>query len=171
MTKLFALVAVMALMLGALSLTGAGASEPDETVRIRGENEVKINQRIQSTLSFHDEKARVEQGETLTWVREETTGEPHTITLADADDLPGTFDEVFECGGPGTACEPAGGHFTDPPTPVINAGAEGLDAVGDSLLMGPGEDMVAATVSAPAGTTLAYLCAIHPWMQGTIEVR
>jgi hypothetical protein len=30
---------------------------------------------------------------------------------------------------------------------------------------------IAAAVTAPPGTTLLYLCAIHPWMQGEITVK
>jgi plastocyanin len=41
---------------------------------------------------------------------------------------------------------------------------------GDSLFQAPGKN-VSAVVSAPAGTTLYYLCAIHPWMQGKIVVK
>jgi hypothetical protein len=26
-------------------------------------------------------------------------------------------------------------------------------------------------VTAPKGTTLRFMCLIHPWMQGTLEVR
>jgi len=26
-------------------------------------------------------------------------------------------------------------------------------------------------ISAPAGTTLYYMCAVHPWMQGKIVVK
>jgi hypothetical protein len=30
---------------------------------------------------------------------------------------------------------------------------------------------ISAPVTAGAGTTLDYLCAIHPWMIGSIDVR
>jgi hypothetical protein len=53
---------------------------------------------------------------------------------------------------------------------VVNAGAPGLDAPGDSLLFFD-DQSVTATVSAPSGARLFYLCAIHPWMQGQITVR
>jgi hypothetical protein len=31
-------------------------------------------------------------------------------------------------------------------------------------------DTVSALVAAPAGTTLNYICVIHPWMQATVHV-
>jgi len=42
--------------------------------------------------------------------------------------------------------------------------------VGDSLLMLPGHS-ISSVITAPPGTTLYYLCAIHPWMDGSITVR
>jgi hypothetical protein len=51
----------------------------------------------------------------------------------------------------------------------VNVGGPGLDQSGDSLLFFAGES-ISAEISAAAGTTLYYLCAIHPWMQGSITV-
>lgn len=87
MNRRLTVLAVMTMMLGLLAVPGASAFQSGETVRIRGENDVNINRRIESTLRFHD-KAKVASGDTVTWVREENTGEPHTITLAEADALP-----------------------------------------------------------------------------------
>ena len=44
--------------------------------------------------------------------------------------------------------------------------------LGDSIALAPKGPHKTATVvvSAPAGTTLYYVCAIHPWMQGEIKV-
>jgi plastocyanin len=33
------------------------------------------------------------------------------------------------------------------------------------------DQSITATVTAPPGATLQYLCAIHPWMQGEIAVQ
>jgi hypothetical protein len=51
----------------------------------------------------------------------------------------------------------------------VNAGGTELDQPGDSLLLFPGES-ISAEVSAAAGTTVSYVCAIHPLMQGSITV-
>jgi hypothetical protein len=102
---------------------------------------------------------------------DQVADEPHTVTVVDEADLPTEVDEVFGCQAPGEPCGDAlAGHFGGgPPVPVIEAGGSGLDAPGDSLLLFPGGS-VSATVSAPAGSTLFYLCALHPWMQGSITV-
>ena len=54
--------------------------------------------------------------------------------------------------------------------PLLNAGPAGLDEVGDSVLLFPGETRQ-VPVSAPAGTNLFFLCIFHPWMQGRLNVR
>jgi plastocyanin len=55
---------------------------------------------------------------------------------------------------------------------VLNKGPEGFDEGGDSLALAPKGPHKSGSVviSAPAGTTLYYMCAIHPWMQGKIVV-
>jgi len=166
----------------AASLTVAGASARDEqkTVAAVGGADFTVNQSF--TIGFHwdPEKIRVRSGDTVTWENrvDPRLAEPHTITIAEEDTLPNTLDEVVACGGPGTACAPAGGHFGSNDSvvnPVLNAGPAGLDEVGDSLFLPPPEGgnvpTVSAIISAPAGTELHYLCAIHPWTQGEIDVR
>ena len=54
--------------------------------------------------------------------------------------------------------------------PVVNVGAAGFDQPGDSMFIPP-HGRVSFDVTAPAGTTLHFMCAIHPWMQGRIKVR
>jgi imidazolonepropionase-like amidohydrolase len=48
----------------------------------------------------------------------------------------------------------------------------GFDVEGDSVVLAPKgpHKTEKVVVSAPPGTTLYYLCAIHPWMQGKIVV-
>jgi len=45
---------------------------------------------------------------------------------------------------------------------------------GDSLFIAPNGTpgaTVNATINSSSGTTLYYLCAIHPWMQGSTRVN
>jgi hypothetical protein len=93
------------------------------------------------------------------------------VTIVAQSDLPTTADEVFACQVCGDAFA---AHFpAPPPAPpvlVVDVGAAGLDAAGDSLLLFD-DQSVSATVSAASGSTLFYLCAVHPWMQGQINVQ
>lgn len=170
MRKLIIVTIVMAL--AALVAGSVANADSGMTVRVMGEEDVEPNVRIFSNFRFSPGPITVKSGDTVTWVDVGDTPAPHTMTIVDSADLPDTFEEVFACTAPGAPCGNAlAGHFPGgPPVLVLNAGAAGLDAPGDSLLFFPGGSAT-ANVSAPAGSTLSYLCAIHPWMQGTIDVK
>jgi plastocyanin len=168
MRRLMFLVAAMSAFAIA---TSAVFAADDRGVRTIGDERVVPNAMVQATLRFTPGMIKVASGEQLTWTHDDNTPEPHTVTVVEAFPEP-TLDAIFACGAPGGPCEIAltahfaGGVFH----PVVEAGAPGLDAPGDSLFLAD-DTSVTATVSAPSGTTLLYLCAIHPWMQGTIAVQ
>jgi plastocyanin len=146
---------------------GSVASAAPGVIKTGGGEIFVANALIQSTLKFIPGPVRVASGGTLTWVDADQTEEPHTISIVDKSDLPTDTEEVFEC----PVCQEifeghfAGGGFN----PVVDVGEPGLDSRLDSLFLDPG-GQVSAEVSAPSGTTMYYLCAIHPWMQGSISV-
>jgi hypothetical protein len=113
------------------------------------------------------------------WVdNDKDADDPHTVTIADQADLPQTIEQGDACFEPGGLCietleaHDPGLDELPPFNFVVNTGGPGLDARGDSLLFGgPFAQSVEAQVTAPAGSTLYYLCVIHPWMQGRINVR
>jgi plastocyanin len=174
MRRLATLVAVLLLAVVSTASLSAQASQSDDdedeatTVKLRGTETLKPNVRFFSNFRFKPGSIQVKSGDSVTWKNK--TEFPHTITVvADAPDDP--F-ELFFCREPGGPCRVAtDGHFTTPPTFVLNVGAAGLDQPGDSLLiLDPGAS-VSAVVSAPSGTPLEYICAFHPWMQGSISVQ
>ncbi len=148
-------------------------------VETRGGTDFIQNKIIFSTLNFYPGEITVNQGDEITFKFADQDTEPHTATFVSQEDLPDSVEEVFGC----APCEVAlvnhfGGQFPEDegegppqvPNPLLDEGAEGLDSPGDSLWFFPGES-VSAQVSAPPGTTLYYVCAIHPWMQGSIIVQ
>jgi len=136
-------------------------------VLVLGNETFEPNVLIQATLRFAPERSYPHTGERVRWVDEDASEDPHTITIVRRSQLPREIGEVFACAACNEALE---AHFsTDPPTFRVNVGAAGLDQPGDSLLLLPGES-IGAQVSAPAGTNLSFLCAIHPWMQGRLVV-
>jgi plastocyanin len=156
-----------------LTLAGSATAGPDRTVFMTGDEKFVPNAMIMATLRFTPGPITVASGDSVTW--SDRTGAPHTVTILDAADIPTNIGEVFGCQAPPSGpCVPAlAGHFTEPPTFVLGGGPDGtagLDGVGDSLLVPPNES-VSATVTATAGTTLNYICVIHPWMIGSINVR
>jgi len=165
------LVVILLVSMGVL-VASAGESK---TVKTRGSNTVHPNAMISSNLRFSPGPVTVASGGTIIWQHADDTEEPHTATIVEQSDLGDTFLEVFGCLEPGGVCEQAlTAHFTF--GPVLDAFGPGNPAapefneVGDSILFFHGES-VAVTITAPPGTNLYYLCAIHPWMQGIIQVK
>jgi plastocyanin len=131
----------------------------------------RINRNIRLTFRYAPGRIEVNRGQRVTFLDAGKIQEPHTITVAERSKLPDNIDEVFGCRGRDSACGPARGHFaTQPPTRRLNEGRAGLNKVGDSLLI-PTQGSIRARVTATAGSTLHYLCVIHPWMQGHIKVN
>ena len=158
------------------TMPAAPVGAADRTVRILGDDKFVANTMVASTFKFEPGPLRVAQGDTVTWSN--TTDEPHTVSIVRQDQLPQTAEQAFDC----AICGDIFAAHGDPnaPAPVVNNGQPGLDTAfvpgtsGDSLFIGPKGtpgSPVTATISAPSGTTLYYLCAIHPWMQGSIRVN
>ena len=167
MKRLLGLASLIVLVGAAMA--GSTSAATGRTVLAAGSEQFVPNAKIMATLRFTPGPLSVKQGETVTW-ENTTPGEPHTISVVAAGDVPSSIDDVFNCAICNTFLA---AHFPDPngpPVPVVNAGGPGLDAPGDSLLLFP-DASISDTISAPAGSTLHYICSIHPWMQGTIKVN
>jgi hypothetical protein len=107
---------------------------------------------------------------------------PHTLSLVEASTLPKTPNARKHCFTPSHICMAIarwhGVKGNGPPT--INpaeAGLEGWDTEGslsekgDSWFTGSKKGAsFEQVVSAEAGKTLHFICAIHPWMQGSVKV-
>jgi plastocyanin len=110
----------------------------------------------------------VTSGDDITFEHDDRSTAPHTATIVE--EFPGsTLEEIFGCGAPDQPCGQAlAAHEVS--GLVVDPGNDGFNEPGDSLLFFD-DGSISAPVTAPAGTTLKYLCAIHPWMQGEIKVR
>jgi plastocyanin len=159
----------------AVAVGGAtGNAAQDRTVRTQGDNQFVPNVKIASTLKFTPGHITIGSGEALTLEHSDSTEEPHTLSIVDADEVPANIDEVFGCGEPGTVCDDIFSIFGAEPTESLFQNApgtgDGIDGRLDSLFVLPGES-VSADVTAEPGSTLYYICAIHAWMQGRIDVK
>ena len=161
-------VVVFLLVLSSVLVAGIASATPDRTVRAMGDEQFVPNVKVMATLRWSPGPLTVKSGDTVTWISDTPT-EPHTISVVAEADVPDAIDDVFNC----VVCGPilaAHGFFGGPIVPVLNAGAPGVDTPGDSLLLAPG-GQVSAVISAPSGSRLNYICAIHPWMIGEIRVN
>ena len=108
---------------------------------------------------------------------------PHTFSLVTKGSIPKTGKAIKTCFTPKHICMSiAHWHGTNGKGPItknpVEAGLTGWDTLGsitktgDSWFTGEKKSgtFIEQTVSAAAGTTLYFMCAIHPFMHGSIEV-
>jgi plastocyanin len=159
------------------ALGAAGGSPSKAKIAIRGGESFKPNAFVIDTQRYVPGTTPIRSGGTVTMTN--ATREPHTLSIVKRGDLPRTVGQVNDCSVCATITQahgvdpnapPAGGP---PPIPVVDGGAAGFDRPGDSIFVGPkgSGSTVRFKVTAKAGTTLHYLCIIHPWMQGSLKVE
>ena len=174
-SRLVRLAAVAALAAVTMSVGTSASGAPNKTIRTMGTEDVHINSKISSNLRFSPGITTIRSGDSITLVHADATDEPHTLTIVNQSELPTGVDDVFSCGEPGTLCDEifntVGPQIVDENTAqFINVGGgPGLDARLDTIFL-PAGTSITVPVSAPPGTTLSFLCAIHAWMQGSIRV-
>ena len=142
-------------------------------VKTPGTSAFVINQYAKDSVHFAPATITVPSGGSITFMKSDKDPEPHTVTISTKADLVKSFAQRCK------PCEIASHHLKDPNdeskgvrTYVLNKGKPGFDVEGDSLALAPKGPHKQATVvvSAPPGTTLYFMCTIHPWMQGKIVV-
>jgi plastocyanin len=150
----------------------AGGQSAPPVVKTPGGVSIAINQYVKDAVHFSPGHLTVASGSKVTFKHTTKEDEPHTVTVASAEDLPKTAADLDRC----KPCEVARGHLKNPKKEnsaiahvILNKGPLGLDEPGDSVALKP-KKSVTVVISAPAGTTLRFVCAIHPWMQGSITV-
>jgi len=175
---------VLVVAIAAVSAAFAFGSTSGKGVTVVAkDNGVKMepNKYIQDNMGFDPGTVTIKSGDTLTFkFSDKKSMEPHTITIVKQSDLPTNGQQVENC----KACQRlASGHLKSPKAPpdqhnpivhwTLNQGKPGFDTVGDSIaIQEPGmHKSNAVKVTAAAGTTLYFLCAVHPWMQGKIVVK
>lgn len=173
---------MLALVLGAalalVAVVPAVAQAPrNYTLDMIGKVTFKKNRFIKDSVRYEVDSFSIRSGGNLTIA--DKTRQPHTLSLVKRSDLPGNLREMERCFGPGPcdeigvdhgAIDPETGEERDPTVPLVNKGAEGFNQPGDSVVIPP-RRKARVEVTAARGKSLYYLCAIHPWMQGRINVR
>jgi len=177
--KKLVMITVMAIAMVATVSTGMVSADGGKKVDIKGLETFESNSLFLSNLRFAPENIRVDKGDTVTWEDKAKTTVPHTISIFDPKVVPVDFATAYICnwdkrilGADGPCLQFMDAHGGVPPiTPVVDVELKGLDAPGDSIFLLPPDTSVSAQVTARPGTTLHYICIIHPWMQGTITVK
>lgn len=170
-------------LLGVAGVTTATAAGPARTtIKSTTSFKFKPNRYIQDGLRWAKDSYTVSSGGTLHVVNGDGSEGPHTFTVLAKRDVPKTIRTLFNC----RACNQlTRAHGADPNSdapprfPFLENGVgqdspPSIDRPGDSALVGErgrkGE-FIDLKVSARAGSTLYFICLIHPWMQSKVEVQ
>jgi plastocyanin len=169
--------ALLALAGSALGAGGGGKGPVKAKVVIKGGESFKVNAYVKDSVHFVGGTVTVRSGGTVTVTN--TTEDAHTLSIVKQSQLARSLKQIENCGVCGEIAKSHGvnpegpPHQGPPPIPLVNVGPAGFNQPGDSVVIGPKGHggPVTFKVTAPPGTTLNFMCAIHPWMQGRILVK
>jgi hypothetical protein len=96
---------------------------------------------------------------------------PHTFSIVKAKQLPKTGAQVNNCKVCAQVAESLGAdpNSSDPPQRTFVDGGDGFNKPGDTVYFEKAPDPL--KVTAKKGSTLYYMCVVHPWMQGKVNVK
>jgi plastocyanin len=175
----FARLAVPGLaVLIATAIVVPALAQPSASARVKlntiGGVKFKANRYIQDNAHFSKNSISAGRGDTV--VLTDKTKQPHSFSVVRKGQVPGNLRQMDACyeGGPcgklaveHGAVNPDTGEDQEPTTPLVNAGPAGFNQPGDSVLIPPDGK---TTVRVTGSSDMFYICVIHPWMQGKINV-
>jgi hypothetical protein len=161
--------------------TATAAPRTRTTIKSVTSFRFKPNRYIQDGLRWNRDVYAVRSGGRIHVVNGDGSEGPHTFTVLRKKDVPKTVRTLFNCRACNalTRAHGANPESEDPPRfPFLENGVgqdtpPDVDRPGDSGLIGTGRkgDSVDFNVTARAGTTLYFICLIHPWMQAKLQVQ
>jgi len=172
----------VALGVSGVAVAAKGGSAPAKaTIKVSQKLKMKPNRYIQDGLRWNKDVYHVRSGGTLHIVNTVAVEGPHTFSVVKKSQLPRTAAATFNCR---ICAKIAQEHGADPNDPnsqpqfqYVENGTgtntpPNVDRPGDSGVTGPGKrgESIDLKVTAKKGTTLYFLCAIHPWMQAKVIV-
>jgi hypothetical protein len=168
---------------GAAALAAGSKAPAKTTVKEAAGMKVKINRYVQDGMRWNKDVYHVRSGGTLHLIANGLSDGPHTFTVVRKKDLPRTVKQINNCLPKGICGKLAIAHGADPNSDappkflfLDNGKAQNtppaINKPGDSVAIGFGpQDMkFNLKVTAKKGTTLHFMCLIHPWMQAKVVV-
>lgn len=156
------------LAVGMAATAEAAKTPKNAKLEIVGGLEFEAGHHVLDDQRFSKRVTAVRSGGRITLVNRAKTPDPHTLSLVKRSALPNSFE--CEACGPFFGAHEVNEETGEPGKPLVDVGATGFDQPGDSVVIGP-RGRVTLDVTAAKGKRLHYLCAVHPWMQGSIAVR
>jgi hypothetical protein len=179
--KLLAGVTTLSLVAGGSAVAVAAGSAPRHTtINAVTSSKFKINRYVQDGTRWQKDVYDVKSGGTITVVNLAASDGPHTFSVVKKSDLPRTANQINNCqicqtiaqehgADPGSQAPP---KFLFVENGVGSTTAPNVDRPGDSAFIAPTQHAkVTLHVTAKAGTTLYFMCAVHPWMQAKLIVK
>jgi hypothetical protein len=169
---------LMALVLTAVlvPIALAEVTPPKKTIEMKGGPTKKKKNAfgMKDSTRFSPAKFSIASDGTLT-IKGKTSAKvgPHSFSIVKASQLPKTKKQLTNCSVCKTFFK---NHKVNEKTgkigkPVLDTGGKGFDSPGDSIVIAPGKSTTKVNITAKPGTTLSYICAVHPWMQGKVSVK
>jgi plastocyanin len=181
--KLAVAVGTVGLVVGgstaALAAKGHPAASNHTTVAAVATMKVKINRYVQDGMRWDRDVYTVKSGGTVTIVNRAPMEGPHSFSIVAKRDLPRTVAQINNCKICLTIAQEHGADPNSEAPPkflYVENGqgtntAPGIDRPGDSAFIPPKMGAkVTLRITAKPGTTLYFVCAVHPWMQAKLIV-
>lgn len=179
--KLVAGAATLGLVaVGGASALAAGSAPKHSTINAVTSTKVKINRFIQDGTRWQKDVYDIKSGGTITIVNLAASDGPHTFSVVAKKDLPRTLKQINSCKICQTIAVEHGANpqSNAPPKFLFVENGTGtntpvnVDRPGDSAFIAPTQNAkVTLKVTAKPGTTLYFMCAVHPWMQAKLVVQ
>jgi hypothetical protein len=164
----------------AVAVAATSAAPKHTTINAVTSLKVKINRYIQDGTRWQHDVYTVRSGGTITIVNRAASDGPHTFTVVRKGDLPRTNKQINTCKICLTVAAEHGANPQSQAPPKFLFVENGIgsttppnvDRPGDSAFVAPVQNAkVTLKVTAKPGTTLYFMCVIHPWMQAKLIVR
>jgi len=158
----------------------AAAGEVTTVKAVQGPPKFQINRFVEDTLRWDKDTYTVKSGGTLHIVNLAAGEGPHTFTIVAQKDEPRTLNQLLNCSICLKLAKAHGANPNSDAPPKFQYLENGVgqktppqvNQPGDSGVTGKGKkgESIDLKVTAPAGTTLHFMCLIHPWMQAVVDV-
>ncbi len=182
--KLLIGITTLGLVAGGSAVAMAAGSAPKHTtINAVTSVKFKINRYAQDGTRWQNDVYTVKSGGTISIVNLAASDGPHTFSVVTKSQRPLTTKQIGACDQGSGICRTIAEEFgatpgaNKPPKFLFVNNGKGtntppnIDGPGDMAFIAPKQKAkVTLKVTAKPGTTLYFICAVHPWMQAKLVV-
>jgi len=179
--KLVAGITTVGLVVGgsAVAVAATAAAPKHTTINAVTSIKVKINRYIQDGTRWQHDVYRVRSGGTITIANLAASDGPHTFSVVTKSQLPRTANQINNCRICNTVAQELGANPQSQAPPKFQFAVDGkgsttppnVDRPNNTAFIAPIQHAkVTLKVTAKPGTTIYFMCVVHPWMQAKLIV-